>query len=466
MSTTDEWWLASDRFDGLRSFPDFKANTLSAMEAAKSTAPKIPTPPPPPPPSAPTTNWQQLFEEQRRAAALARQKLESEYSSRRDELRSQYQFAETEQEKAQLAFLMAELDAATQRADQSIVSGYAYAIQSIQGLQAGSQAATGQESQSIENLFLSAGSQYGNMASDVQQRVGLQAGLAGDAYAPIGDFYSILAADQAREAAMSQRMGGVVGAEMTDAQRRMAFQQASQQADLQRQSSASGAQTRADQQAAVSQRIARERLDFVNQLRQLQSTYATLGAGFDQAGIESYGQQANIAASEAMMREQLASQERMSNASISARLREMEAQWAREDGSRPEWQTPELARALLNWDLLTDIQKTQEAYDRILGPFFGTGTSASTSGRTSSPGSRTIPPRTQPLLNDTEIVQRAEQIQARNYYEQQVQYWTNSLTQAANSGYYSTNASPSEIKRRAEEAALAATRRRYSNFTL
>ena len=324
------------------------------------------------------------MEQQRREAEAARQRLESEYFARRDELRSQYQFAETEQEKAQLAFLMAELDKATERADQAIVAGYAHAVQSIQGLQATGRASTAQEAQAIQNIFLAAGSQYGQMAEDVRQRVGLQAGIAGDAYAPIDDFYSLLAADQAREAAMTQRMGGVVAAEMSDAERRMAFQQASQLADLQRQSAASGAQTRADQQAAVAARIAADRRNFTDNLRQLQTTYATLGASFDQAGIASYGEQAALAASESMMREQLAAQERMSNANIAARLREMEAQWAREDAARPEWQTPELAQALLQWDLMEPHMKTQEAWNRILGPFFGNGANV--------PGRPGIPP--------------------------------------------------------------------------
>lgn len=338
------------------------------------TAPAAPTPPPPPPPPPPGggsgaggggASWQQLFDEQRAAAERARQNLDREYSSRRDELRSQYQFAETEQEKAQLAFLMAELESATERADQAILAGYANAVQNIQQIGTRAGAATDAEAQAVQNLFLTAGERFGGTIADVQQQTGLQAGLAGTAFMPGEDFANLLAADAAREAALSQRMGGIVSQEALDAERRMAFEQAAQQADLQRSSLASGAQTRADQQAAVAARIAADRRNFTDNLRQLQGTYATLGASFDQAGLESYGEQAGLAQSEALFLADLASRERIAAANNAARMAELEAQYAREDAQRGDWQTPELSQALLAWDTLPEILQTEERYRQI-----------------------------------------------------------------------------------------------------
>lgn len=353
-------------------------------------------PPAPPAPSGP--NWTELMEQQRRAAEAARRRLEGEYATRRDELRSQYQLSETDEERAQLAFLMAELDSATQRADQAIVAGYANAVQNIQGLGGRAGTAADVETQTVQDLFLNAAQRYAGMVGDVQQQTGLQAGLAGTAFGPAEDFMGLLAADAAREAALTQRLGGIVSQEMTDAERRMAFQQASQQADLQRQAAASGAQTRADQQAAVAARIAQERRELANNIRQLQTTYATLGASFDQDYVASYGQQAGMAQSEALFLADLASREREAAANRAAQMRMLEAQWGREDAQRPAWQTPELAQALLRWDLLPEIMKTPENYNFIFGRFFGGGIPLPQA-PSPSPGEDELPSELPPLVD-------------------------------------------------------------------
>ena len=332
----------------------------------------MPSPAPAPsggtPAASSSSSWQQLFDQARQEAAAGRQRLEREYQSRRDELRNQYEFAETDQEKAQLAFLMAELDRATQDADQAIVAGYEYAVQNIQTLGARTQGSAAAESQAVQNLFLSGADRLSQQLAEVQRQTGLQAGLAGNAFQPGADFLGLMSADAAREAALSQRLGGIVSEEMTDAERRMAFQQASQQADLQRSSTQSGAQTRADQQAAVAARIAADRRDWTNNLRQLQTTYAGLGANYDMASLQSYGQQADLAQGEALFLANLASQERQAAASRAQQMAILNAQWGREDSQRPAWQTPELAQALLRWDTMTDIQKAQPgAYESVFG---------------------------------------------------------------------------------------------------
>lgn len=319
-------------------------------------------------PGGSTANWQQLFDEQRAAAERSRQNLNREYETRRNELRSEYQLTETDEERAQLAFLMAELDAATRRADEAIAAGYANAVQNIQtlGVRAGS--AADAEAQAIQQMFLTSGERFGGMIEDVRQQTGLQAGLAGTAFGPAEDFMGLLSSDAAREAALSQRMGGIISEEMTDAERRMAFQQASQQGDLQRQAASSGAQTRADQQAAVTNRIAQERRDLAKNVRQLQSTYATLGASFDQAEITSFGEQAALSQAESLFLQNLASQERTSAANRAAQRSQLEAQWAREDARRPDWQTDELAAATFRWGQMSDLDKSRPgAFENVFG---------------------------------------------------------------------------------------------------
>lgn len=376
-----------------------------------------PTPPPTPPPGpagGSTANWQQLFDEQRAAAERSRQNLNREYETRRNELRSQYQLTETDEERAQLAFLMAELDAATQRADEAIAAGYANAVQNIQtlGVRAGS--AADAEAQAIQQMFLTSGERFGGMVEDVRQQTGLQAGLAGTAFGPAEDFMGLLSSDAAREAALSQRMGGIISEEMTDAERRMAFQQASQQGDLQRQAASSGAQTRADQQAAVANRIAQERRDLANNVRQLQSTYATLGASFDQAEIASFGEQAALSQAESLFLQNIASQERTAAANRAAQMSQLEAQWAREDDSRPDWQTDELAAASFRWGQMTDLDKSRPgAFENVFGgliPGVESRGAPSLPGRPdpSSPGESPTGPQPKPLVEITDEEFEAE----------------------------------------------------------
>jgi hypothetical protein len=280
---------------------------------------------------------------------------------------------------------MAELESATERADQAILAGYENAVRNIQDLGTRAGAAADFETQAVQNLFLTSGERFGGAIADVQQQTGLEAGLAGTAFMPGEDFMNLLAADAAREAALTQRMGGIVGQEMTDAERRMAFQQASQQADLQRQSASQGGQIRADQMSAVNARIAQERRDFANNLRQLQSTYATLGAGFDTAGIQSYGDQAELAQSEALFLQQLSTQERMAAADRAARMSELEAQWGREDAAKPAWQTDDLSQALLLWDITPEFMQTPERYAELFGGLLA---GAPTPDQILSPGQR------------------------------------------------------------------------------
>lgn len=312
-------------------------------------------------------SWAQLLEQQRVEAARMRQRIEAEYESRRDDLRSQYQFAETEQEKAQLAFLMAELETATERGYQAITSGYANAVSNIQELGSRAGADASAESQAVQNLFMSGAQTLGADAGGAVTESGLARGLMGNVMQPAADFEGLMRADAAREAALTQRLGGVVSRDMTDAERRMGVQEASQQADLQRASMTSGAQTRADQQAAVAARIAADRRNFTDNLRQLQATYGTLGASADQAGLQSFGTQAELQQAEQLFLANLSTQERIAAANRAAQQAALQAGWDREDASRPSWATDEYLGRQQAWNLLPDSQKTYDRYTQYFG---------------------------------------------------------------------------------------------------
>jgi len=312
-----------------------------------------------------------MLEAQRAEAERLRQNLEREYRSRKADLRSQFEFAETDQERAQLAFLMNSLDESLAAGQGAIASGYNAATQQVQRLAAEQQQSAQVETSAVQGLFEQASGQLGGRLQDLATQVGPGGGLMGDAMSGAEDFYSLLATDAAREAALGERLSGVVGRDIAAGEQRMALQEAAQQADLTR----SGMQTRASltaqQQAAVAQRIAEDRRTFVNALQRLQSDIATRGGQIDTSQLGSYTTQASLAASQADTAARLAADARQQQAAFGFQ-REMMDREQQERIARGE--TPEFEREMLEfatnlqyWNSLPPEVKSPELWSEIFG---------------------------------------------------------------------------------------------------
>jgi hypothetical protein len=193
----------------------------------------------------------------------------------------------------------------------------------------------------------------------------------GDALSGAEDFYSLLATDAAREAALGERLSGVVGRDIAAGEQRMALQEAAQQADLTR----SGMQTRASltaqQQAAVSQRIAEDRRTFVNALQRLQSDISSRGGQIDMSQLGTYTDAARISAQEADTMRRLAADAGQQQAAFGFQ-REMMDRDLQERIARGE--TPERQRELLEfaaarelWATLPDEVKSPDLWSEIFG---------------------------------------------------------------------------------------------------
>jgi len=316
-------------------------------------------------------SWQAMLEEQRREAERLRQNLENEYRSRKEDLRSQFEFAETEQEKAQLAFLMNSLDDALTAGQGAISAGYQAATQQVQQLAAQQQQSAQVETAAVQGLFEQASGRLGGRLEDLAAQVGPGGGLMGDALSGAEDFYSLLATDAAREAALGERLSGVVGRDIAAGEQRMALQEAAQQADLTR----SGMQQRgtltAQQQAAVAQRIAEDRRSFVTALQRLQSDINTRGDQLDASQLGTYTEAARLSASEADTARRLAADAaRQRDAFSFAREQdalEQERRIAR--GETPEFEREMLdfARGLQYWNSLPPEIKSPELWSEIFG---------------------------------------------------------------------------------------------------
>lgn len=312
-----------------------------------------------------------MLEAQRVEAERLRQQLEKEYRSRKADLRAQFEFAETEQERAQLAFLMNSLDDALTAGEQAISAGYNSARAQVTQLARASQESAAVEQAAVEGLFTQAAGQLSGRVQDLAQQVGPGAGLMGDALSGAEDFYNLLATDAAREAALGQRLSGVIGRDIAAGQERMYLQEASQQADLAR----SGMQTRASltaqQQAAVAQRIAEDRRTFVNALQRLQSDINARGGQIDMSALGTYDREAQLAFSEADTRRRLAADAQQQAAAFAFQRemmdRDREERLAR--GETPEFEREMLdfARNLQVWNSLPDEIKTPDLWSEIFG---------------------------------------------------------------------------------------------------
>lgn len=342
---------------------------FSRTETTPTPVSPVPRPAAPSGPSGPS--WQEMLEAQRRQAEAMRQRLEAEYRSRKADLRAEFEFAETEQERAQLAFLMNSLDQALTAGQQAISAGYNAARSQVGQLSRASQQAAATETAAVQGLFGQAQERLGGRIEELATQVGPGAGLMGDALSGSQDFYNLLATDAAREAALGERLSGVVARDIAAGQERMFLQEAAQQADLGR----SGMQTRASltaqQQAAVAQRIAEDRRSFVSALQRLQSDISARGGQLDLSGLGTYTEAARISASEAEQARRLAAEAaRQRDAFAFAREQdalEQERRLAR--GETPEFERDMLdfARRLQEFRSLPPELQSPGAWSDIMG---------------------------------------------------------------------------------------------------
>jgi len=321
--------------------------------------------------AAAQASWQAMLEAQRQEAERLRQNLEREYSSRKLDLRSQFEFAETEQERAQLAFLMNSLDDALTAGQGAIAAGYQAATAQVQQLAADQQLSAQTETAAVQGLFEQASGRLGGRVEELATQVGPGGGLMGDALSGAQDFYNLLATDAARETALGERLSGVVARDISAGEQRMALQEAGQQADLTR----SGMQTRASltaqQQAAVAQRIAEDRRSFVTALQRLQSDISSRGGQIDMSQLGTYTDQARLAAAEADTARRLAADASQQQAAFGFQRemmdRDLQERIAR--GETPEFEREmlEFAQATAIWNTIPEEVKTPDLWSQIFG---------------------------------------------------------------------------------------------------
>ena len=288
----------------------------------------------------------------REAAERQRRQLDSEYNSSVDELRDEYQFAETEEEKAQIAFLLEDLEAQRTAADQAIGAGYQQAIDSVEGRQVEMEAATEAEAGVAGDLFRGAADRLRGDVADVSSEAaeggsGLGVGLDGGS-AAADEFIGLMEAAAPREEALARRLGGIAEDDMAWLASTMEGEREAQRGDLQRQATANRANMQALHQSQVADRIQREREQFRSQLNNMQMAFQDRGWRLDDQANQTYQQAADMR----FQAGESAAQRRMQASQANARMQQERERMrlSQQQAEEQELLTPAQQRFLMSAD--------------------------------------------------------------------------------------------------------------------
>ena len=219
----------------------------------------------------------QAIEDARMSAQQERASLDQVYGKKKDELRQEYRFSESPEEKAQIARILGNLEKQRDDGYRAIGAGYAEAIGKVEANAGVQSERSGEEALAIAQFYNSAADSITADAANVNDQY---AGYGVNADG--GTTAGVEAADASRatgaaDAALSQRLGGL-GAE--DAQwlaSTMGGEREAQQADLGRLHMVTSASAQETQASRVQARIAAERAQWRDQLASLQGQFTQRG---------------------------------------------------------------------------------------------------------------------------------------------------------------------------------------------
>lgn len=223
------------------------------------------------------------LQEARARAEQAAAQLQGQYEADRDELREQFKFSESAAERDMLARAMAELERQRDRGAQAINAGYERARTQVAVRAEDMRARTAERASAMGDLFRQGAADVqaqGQAASAGAQVDGLGVNMDGGSDAAAG-LAALLAAQAPTEQALTQRLGDI-GSDSADwLADTLALEQGAQGSELQRAVAGLIAQTQAEHDARVQDRIARERMQYAQQMGMLQGDYRNRGFQLD-----------------------------------------------------------------------------------------------------------------------------------------------------------------------------------------
>lgn len=193
--------------------------------------------------------------------------IEQGYQQKLDQLREMYRFSETPEERAQIQFLLNDLEGQREAGHQIVDQVYGGAISGLEGRAGDMRQAAAAEGEDIAGLYSgAAGELSGNLAQldESYEGGGMSVGaadLSGDAT----DQVAALNEAAPREAALSQRLGNIAAEDVNWLANTMGAEEGAHQGELERTAMQLAAQAQLQHQQQVQDRIARERMQFAQQ---------------------------------------------------------------------------------------------------------------------------------------------------------------------------------------------------------
>lgn len=207
--------------------------------------------------------------------------LDARFAEQRDLLREEYSFAETQEEKARLAFMLGDLENQRLAAADAIADGYERTVASIEERGEAMRASGAQEAQAVGDLYRDAQASLGATQQQVSADAAASAeGLGVGAAGPSGaaaDWVGLLAAAAPREQALAANLANNSAGEADWLAMMGGLEGEAQQAQLSNNAMQSRNQGIMQHSQQVEQRLQQERAQWRDQLAQLQSMFQQRG---------------------------------------------------------------------------------------------------------------------------------------------------------------------------------------------
>jgi hypothetical protein len=268
----------------------------------------------------------QQIESARQDALKERASLDAQFQQRLNELRGQFQFAETAEEQRLLAQSLANIEAQRDAASAAIGNTYQNTIDAVRertALMVESQAA---EQAAVRGLYDRAGETVARTGERLNQSyddagqgalgVGADGGPEG-----MDDWLAMLASRSATEEALTSRLGGIATESARWRESSLGEQRDAQQGALERLALSTSAQAEREQQQRVNDRIAQERMMFADAMRQTQGMFDQRGWNLGDQSRELQNMQAQLRFSAGESAAQRAQQGAIARAQMEAQMR-------------------------------------------------------------------------------------------------------------------------------------------------
>ena len=271
-----------------------------------------------------SNSYQATFKQAIARLDKERASLDGQYKKQRSELRGLYKFAETEDERRRIATQVAELDRRRDYAISAIDEGYAEAQAAVSARGDQSEAQIDPEAQAMRGLYTDAADSIREDPGGPVAPAGLGVSADGgpDKSGWVGFAETVGAAEEAR----TRRMGESSVEDIRWLADTMSGESEAQQAGVQQLAMGLTADARQQHDAQVAARIQAERMQYAQQVQQMQSQFMDAGIRLSQQGASTLVDMANRQAAVSEANAQMAMQASTTNAQMG-----MQAQMATAD---------------------------------------------------------------------------------------------------------------------------------------